>query len=89
MLLIFIPAIGLFTVLRQSASTPSSLGWVAPALLIVVAIGSAAAGWLLASRWYGRGPDTPNRHLVGGAIVAAAWIVFFAAFVVVTLLGRA
>jgi hypothetical protein len=88
MLLIFIPAIGLFTVLRQSASAPNSLGWAAPALLIVVALGSATAGWTLASRWYGRGPETPNRHLVGGAIVAAAWVAFFAAFVVITLLGR-
>ena len=87
MLLIFIPAIGLFTVLSQSAATPNSLGLVAPALIVAAALGSAAGGWALASRWYARGPETPNRHLVGGAIVAGAWIVFFAAFVV-TLLGR-
>ena len=87
MLLIFIPAIGLFTVLRQSAATPNSLGFLAPALIVAAALGSAAGGWALASRWYARGPETPNRHLVGGAIVAGAWIVFFAAFVV-TLLGR-
>ena len=71
MLLIFIPAIGLLTILRESASAPNSLGWVASALLIIVALGSAAAGWVLASRWYGRGPETLNGQVVGGVIVAA------------------
>ena len=87
MLLIFIPAIGLFTVLRQSAATPNSLGLVAPALIVAAALGSAAGGRALASRWYARGPEAPHRHLVGAAIVAGAWIVFFAAFVA-TLVGR-
>lgn len=86
MLLIFIPAIGLFSVLRET--TPNALAGLAPLVMIAVALAAAGGGWFLASRWYARGSDSPSRHLVGGAIVAAAWAVFFGTFVVVVLLER-
>jgi hypothetical protein len=87
MLLIFIPLIGLFSVLRPAVSNANPLGGAEIGVMIVVALGAAGAGWIAASRWYASGPRPPARHLVGGAIVLVAWVVFFAAFVGLVLVG--
>jgi Fas apoptotic inhibitory molecule (FAIM1) len=82
MLLLFIPLIGgLNTVVQQRDRFGDAFGGMGPWILIGVGVVVAAAGWWIASRWYAGDPRPPARHLVGGAIVAAAWVVFFAAFV--------
>jgi hypothetical protein len=88
MLLIFIPVIGGFnTAVQQQESLSGSLGGLGPWLLIGIGAAVAAAGWWLASWWYARAPSGPARHVVGGAIVAGAWLLFFAAFILMLTLG--
>lgn len=81
MLLIFIPLIGAFnSVILRGDPSEGALGPWGPFLLIGLGAAVALAGWWLASRWYAGGPRGPRRHLVGGAIVAGAWIVFFVGY---------
>ena len=88
MLILFLPLIGLPSFLRSLNSTDggaASWVWI---VVIAAALAIAGVGWWLASRWYGRGADASNRHLGGGAIVAACWVAFFAIFAAALAIGR-
>jgi hypothetical protein len=88
MLLIFLPLIAVPSVLRPlSARTDPAPDWFWYAI-VAVGVALAAAGWWLARRWYSGGPDRPNRHLVGGAIVAVAYVAFLVVFGVSIALSR-
>ena len=88
MFLIFLPLIAVPSVLRSLSvrddPAPDWLWYV----IVAVGVGLAAAGWWLARRWYGSGPGRPNRHVVGGAIVAAAYIAFFVVWGVAVAFSR-
>jgi hypothetical protein len=89
-LLLFVPLIGgLNTVVLRPESVRGVLGgW---GLIVLVAFSAvvAAVAWWLATRWYARGPSGATRHVVGGAIVAGAWIAYFAGFLVLVSLRPA
>ncbi len=87
MLIIFLPVIGLPSVLRSMSTTggAESSVWI---VVVGAGIAIAAAGWVLARRWYRRGTEGRNRHLVGGAIVAACYAVFFTMYGVAVAIGR-
>jgi hypothetical protein len=88
MFLIFIPLIGGFnSVVLRGDPLDGALGAWGPVAFIGFGVVVAAAGWWLASLWYGRGPTGTSRHLVGGAIVAVAWLVFFAGYVAMLSVG--
>lgn len=89
MLILFIPLIGGFnTVLLRSETVTRAFGGWGSAVLIGIGVVLAAVAWWVSSRWYARAPDAAHRHLVGGAIVAAAWAVFFVALVSITIASR-
>ena len=88
MLLIFVPLIGgLNTVILRGDTFADVLGGWGPWLLVVAGVAVAAAGWWLASRWYAAEPRPPARHIVGGAIVAGAWLAFFVIYTVLLTFG--
>jgi hypothetical protein len=88
MLLLFIPLIGgLNTVILNSDTFVDVLGGYGAWVLVGVGAIVAAAGWWLASRWYASDPSPPARHVVGAAIVAGGWVVFFVAYALLLALG--
>ena len=88
MLILFMPLIGLPSFLRSLSSTAGGAATWVWIIVIGAALAIAGAGWWLAGRWYGRGTDAPHRHLGGGAIVAACWVLFFAIFAIALAIGR-
>lgn len=76
MMLIFLPLIAVPSALRGSTSQAGQWQWI----VIGAGVALAAIGGLAASAWYRRAPGGAGRHLVGGAIVLAAYLCFFGVF---------
>lgn len=86
--LIFLPLIGIPSLLRPTASGrgPGLAGGVGAAIAGVVL--TIVAGWII-SRWYAREPAGRSRHLVPSLIVAGAYLTLFAIFFLMLSLERA
>ena len=88
MLLVFLPIIGVPTTLRSVADADDPVAAWVGAIVVAAGVGIAVLGGWVASRWYAMEPNGQWRQVVGGLIVAAAYLGFFAVFALAFSLGR-